>query len=446
MSGLQVLPLLCQVALAVVFVVSGVAKALDPAGTRQALLDFRVPSGLVPLMVLGLPAAELGTAALLVLPPTGRAGGLAAVALLLGFSAVVVSALRSGRAPQCRCFGSLSAARVSGWTLRRNGALLVLGVGASSGSRDGSLVHQVSAAAGGLLLAGGLLWWERYRESGLTEQDEAPAPAGRQHGGFSLRRTDGEQVHSDELLAHGLPELLVFLSPGCSSCTMLLPEVEAWIDRHHERVVVHIVVSGAPEQAERLQQYVSRPLPVLLEDDWDVRRALGTLASPGGALLLQDGTVAKTAGGASALRRLLGEALSGASAPVDETPTVDGVPAASVGLEDAPGPHALVDTHDLDGRGQGLVIVDRRSGASAELDRSSALVWRCLDGTSSLADIVHDLVEVFGVPQDQVSKDVLELVQSLGEGGFLAGVLPSWADGDDTAATAAGASASAGRQ
>jgi hypothetical protein len=214
----------------------------------------------------------------------------------------------------------------------------------------------------------------------------------------------------------------------------VLPDLQAWMQRYGDEVVVQPVVSGGPDQATRLQELAGAPLPVLLEDDWDVRRQLGTIATPGGALLLPDGTVAKTAGGTTALRRLLAEALSGAWAPVEQAPPAEGLPAGSLDLDHAVRPHAQVAVHDLEGRGERVVLVDRDTGASADLDRAGTLVWSCLDGASPLGEIVDDLVEVFGVPRDQVTTDVLDLVRSLGASGFLAGVRPAWSDEDTASA------------
>ena len=94
----------------------------------------------------------------------------------------------------------------------------------------------------------------------------------------------------------------------------------------------------------------------------------------------------------------------------------------------APGPAADVQVHDLEREGRRAVLVDRSTGASADLDPPSTLIWRCLDGVSTLQEIVDDLVEVFDVPRERVSDDVLHLVHTLGEAGFLAGVRPAWAD------------------
>ena len=436
MSGLQVLPLLCQVALAVVFIVSGVAKALDPAGTRQALLDFRVPSGLVPLMVLGLPAAELGTAALLVLPPTGRAGGLAAVALLLGFSAVVVSALRSGRAPQCRCFGSLSAARVSGWTLRRNGALLVLALGAClANADDRRSVAALLAVVGGLALGGLVLASEQRHAARAPEVSTAPQSVGEQSGDFVLRSPSGDVIESQALLAVGRPSLFVFLSSTCTSCTDLVPAVSRWQRLHSEHVAVRVVVSGQSDQAAELQSHTDEPLEVLLEDEWTVRRRLGVMATPAASLVRPDGFVVKTAMGGTAIRRLLAEALSGCAEPVDTAPLATGVPAADLSASSVVHPSRDVDAHDLDGTGQQIVLVHRMTGTSADLDVSGSLVWTCLDGTSSISEIVADLAAVFAAPLDRVEDDVMTLVRDLGDAGFLEDVLPAWAaaePADDT--------------
>lgn len=113
--------LAAQTALASVFLVSGLAKALDHAGTRQALREFRVPDRIAPVLAPLLPLAELSTALLLLLRPTARFGGAAGLVLLSGFTIAIAHALQAGRAPQCRCFGALGLGRVSGRTLLRNG-------------------------------------------------------------------------------------------------------------------------------------------------------------------------------------------------------------------------------------------------------------------------------------------------------------------------------------
>src|SRR5437588_2733952 len=117
---MDVVLLFARLLLAVVFVVAGLAKLADRAGSQQALLGFSVPARLVaPLSVL-LPLAELAVAVALI--PTASAwwGALGALALLLLFVAAIGYSLAHGRTPDCHCFGQLHSAPAGWATLVRN--------------------------------------------------------------------------------------------------------------------------------------------------------------------------------------------------------------------------------------------------------------------------------------------------------------------------------------
>lgn len=115
--------------LAVVLVVAAGAKLARRGATGRELESL----GLVAPEVLAwaVPAAELGVALLLVLAPAW--GGMAAFALLVAFTTVLVRVLRSGRTVSCNCFGALSSRPISPTTLLRNLALLALAVVAATG-------------------------------------------------------------------------------------------------------------------------------------------------------------------------------------------------------------------------------------------------------------------------------------------------------------------------
>ena len=115
--------LLACVALATIFVVSGVAKLADRDGTREAVAGFGVPPSLVRPVALGLAPAEIVVAVLVLVPATAAVGLVLALGLLLAFTAAVVIALRAGRRPECHCFGRIGGADVSARTVVRNLAL-----------------------------------------------------------------------------------------------------------------------------------------------------------------------------------------------------------------------------------------------------------------------------------------------------------------------------------
>src|SRR5436309_3246990 len=118
--------LAARLLLAIVFLVAGLAKLADRAGTCQALVEFGVPAPLARPLGLSLPLLELAAAAALVPPVTAWWGSLGALALLLLFVGGIALNVAHGRRPDCHCFGQLHAAP-AGWpTLTRNAGLAAL--------------------------------------------------------------------------------------------------------------------------------------------------------------------------------------------------------------------------------------------------------------------------------------------------------------------------------
>lgn len=112
------------IALGVVFVVAGALKlAAGPRWPTQAA-GLGVPQ----LVAVAVPWIELGVgtavATRLALPWTA----LVAVALLVGFSVVLVGRLRAGPRPPCACFGAWSSRSLSWWHVARNAGLIALAV------------------------------------------------------------------------------------------------------------------------------------------------------------------------------------------------------------------------------------------------------------------------------------------------------------------------------
>ena len=123
-----------RLVLAGVFAVAGTTKLLDRTGVREALVGFGLPPRLVAPVSWALPVAELLVAISLIPQVSAWWGALAALGLLLAFTAVIARSLARGERPDCRCFGQLHAAPVGWLTLLRNGilgivAVFVLGAG-----------------------------------------------------------------------------------------------------------------------------------------------------------------------------------------------------------------------------------------------------------------------------------------------------------------------------
>lgn len=143
----------CGLVLAVVFAWAGAAKAVAPLDTAASFAALGLPGPR--LLARVVPGLELGLGAALVLGV--GAAPFAAVALLAGFSAVLVRVLRSGLRVVCSCFGAARREPVSSVDIARNGLLAVLAVGAV-GSTGGVpalpalVLVSTAAALGGVVL------------------------------------------------------------------------------------------------------------------------------------------------------------------------------------------------------------------------------------------------------------------------------------------------------
>ena len=301
-----------RVVLAVVFVVSAVAKLRDRTGSREAVSGFGVPAPLVGVVAAGLPVAELACATLLLLPdPAALWGAVASLILLGAFTAVVVANLLRDNRIECHCFGSVGDQGAIGWhTVARNGVFLVLAAAALVGaggrpSVPGAVVDMPAVVATlwfvglvalavivGLALVVQQLV-SRYgavllrleaveRATGLAEPAEAPL--------FTLPDLDGELVSLEEKLADGQPAMVVFVSPSCSNCTDLLPDLAAWQKDDHGPHI--LVLSDGSVEDNRAKLADVAPLQVLLQPDRSMIDELGLLGTPAAILVGVDGLIA----------------------------------------------------------------------------------------------------------------------------------------------------------
>src|SRR5437763_6509382 len=115
---------LAGAALGAVFLTAGLAKLADREGSRQAVAAFGVPARFARPAAGLLPIAELATAISLFLVPDHTVGAIAAIALLVVFTAAIAIALIRGGRPTCYCFGQLESSPIGARTLVRNTALL----------------------------------------------------------------------------------------------------------------------------------------------------------------------------------------------------------------------------------------------------------------------------------------------------------------------------------
>ena len=117
----------CAIFLAGMFALAAASKLRDRDGTRDGFVNLGLP--MPDVLAWAVPVLELGVGVLLILTPGW--GGVAAFALLLAFTVVLVTTITSGRLVPCRCFGGTSDEPVSWAQVVRNVWLLALAAVAS---------------------------------------------------------------------------------------------------------------------------------------------------------------------------------------------------------------------------------------------------------------------------------------------------------------------------
>jgi Methylamine utilisation protein MauE len=156
-----------RVLLAATFAVAGIGKLRGRAAFAafaQTLRDlgWRSEAGRW-VAAAALPAAELGSASLLVVPGAGIWGYVAGLVLLFAMTATAATAVRRGARLRCRCFGRAEE-RIGVSTLIRNGMLVSAGAAGLAGalasaSRPGSITVEVLGVSAGLLGTTVIVYW-----------------------------------------------------------------------------------------------------------------------------------------------------------------------------------------------------------------------------------------------------------------------------------------------
>lgn len=339
--------LIVSAALAAVFAVAGFAKLIDRDGSRKAARAFGVPDRLVGVVALGLPLAEIAIAALLLPASTRWWAALAALALLLVFCAVIGRAMARGEAPDCHCFGQLHSAPAGWSTLGRNAALVGAATFVVIAGRDDAgsgafawvsgldgvewtLLALAVAVAAGLLVGGYAVLHvlrsygrvlvrleaveERLRAAGfaLDKPDDLPllglAP-GTPAPAFSLPSVAGGRVALGDLLELGRPVLLLFTSPTCGPCAMLMPEVARWQQDHADDLTVALLSHGDEERV-RADAREHGLQHVLVDESLSAYGLYEANGTPSAVLVSAAGTIASwVAAGSEWIETLVEQAL-----------------------------------------------------------------------------------------------------------------------------------------
>lgn len=329
---MDVVLLIARVVLAIVFAVAGVAKLVDQAGSRKAIVDFGLPWWLAPLLAVALPLAELIVAVALLSNSWAWWGALGALALLLTFIAAISINLARGRRPECHCFGQLHSAPAGRATLARNGILAALsaivvwqGPGSLHAvSRLAQLTAmQVVGLLGGMMLLAILaaeawflvqLFYQNGRllvridalEQQLAASSAPPLPAtilepapvvtpaglalGSPAPPFRLPGLYDDMYTLEDLRADRRPIMLIFSDPDCGPCTALLPEIVRWQRSYASQLTIGLISRGTREinRAKSAEHELSR---VMLQTDFEVAELYKVHGTPAAVIVRLDGTI-----------------------------------------------------------------------------------------------------------------------------------------------------------
>jgi hypothetical protein len=299
-----------RLAVAVVFAVAALAKLADPGGTRASLRAFGVPAWAAGPGGWALPLIELAVAGLLVPAETARVGAVAALALLVVFSAVLVRELARGEDVRCNCFGALSAPSASR-ALARNAvlagtmtAVAVEGPGRAFSAPVAAAAVVIAALA---WIAWGVLRQHRLAEPALTvehpgdrrrERPKLPLEPGDPAPRFALPDAHGAWHTLDDLLVSGRPLVIAFSDPDCAACDGLTGRLAAWQAARAGKLAAALV-TRASQKDEGFE-------PLLTQSAHEVAHLYGAWHVPSALLVAPDGRVASPlAVGESAIELLL---------------------------------------------------------------------------------------------------------------------------------------------
>lgn len=320
-----IVALVARLALALVFVVAGLAKLADRKGSRRTLVDFGLPVALAGPVGILLPLAELVVAAALLPATTAFWGALGALALLLLFVAGIGLNLARGNKPDCHCFGRIHSAPAGWRTLARNVFLAAVagflvwcgpgGIGPSAVSWTGTLsTAQLLGLVGGVLVLGLLVGFlvHRLRQSGYltggaarrgtvsalprkacggvrrngsgAQQDMPPAKKiGEPAPKIKLRVPSGEAVNLWSI--QGEETLVLFYNPHCVFCQEMLPDLKQWEQDRMGGAPELLVVSTDPERMDL-------DSPVMFDRNFALFREFGADETPSAVLVDGEGNIA----------------------------------------------------------------------------------------------------------------------------------------------------------
>ncbi len=333
--------LLIRIFLFSVLVVAAVGKFLDLDGAKRAVRDFGVPDDLAEGVAYALPIVEFGFAILLLPLFTAWFGAIGTFLLLAVFIGGMLWQIAKGNAPDCHCFGAIHSEPVSWKSLARNVVFAALAfVLVAQGYYNQGLglmeltiemaIQLIFGIAFAALLGLAVFYLKKIseqqtqimrriellevlsHEGGTREvkRDDVNAPLdglpiGAQMPRFELKDIIGRSVTSEDLANRGRPMLFFFVSPTCTPCTALVPEIEEW--QKEFRDAVDFVVFSTGDPALNAEKFGGKSFKqILIQNDREVAQLFRAEWTPGAIFVNRRGVIASgPAIGDAAIRELI---------------------------------------------------------------------------------------------------------------------------------------------
>lgn len=292
------------VIVAAVLAASAVGKLRHPEEAMAAFDALRVPPTFArPWMRRAHPWVELLVAVGVVAAPAwwGLVAALCAAALSVAYLGLVLAAVRRPTATDCACFGA--SRPVSRVTVYRNAWLLLLAAVWVASSLRGvspasTLLGSGEAGSWFLVLAAGAVMTGLVVHSGpsgmsagstahdlVTRDDDLEDYVREVIPHVPVITSSGESLSLRQLAA-ARPQLLLAVSPSCSSCVPTIAEARHWADRLPE-VSVSLLFSTEPSGADS-----AVGVPVVHDPQQYAVQALRLPGTPSAVLLGADGMLA----------------------------------------------------------------------------------------------------------------------------------------------------------
>lgn len=319
-----------------IFALAGIGKLMDPEGSEKAVKGFGVPDSLAKPIGVGLPIFELVLAFLFLFVSTSWFAAIGAVLLIAVFLGGMIYQIAQGNAPDCHCFGQIHSEPVGKSSLLRNGGFAILALflaiqgranqGASlSDDNSGMTIVLVLMLA---VLAVAAFYLKRIfdqqgelmrridllelisKDGGQVEREEAVPPTeglaiGSPFPEFQLKQLSGETVGRSDVFTPGKPALVFFVSPDCSPCRALYPEIREWQNELGSKVDFVFVSSGTLE-ANREKYGDSAGVKVIVQQKRELAEIVKAQWTPTALFVNGDGFIGSyVSAGDKGIRQLI---------------------------------------------------------------------------------------------------------------------------------------------